>query len=303
MLTLNEVTKVFKSDLLAAPFVALEKVSFTIPEGSMVGFLGANGAGKTTSLKIALGFISSTSGSANFSDKLGMSRSEALKKVGFLPERPYYYQHLVGRDFIHFMGKLSGLSVKTINQKISVLAERFRVDHALDRELKTYSKGMLQRIGFLVTVLHDPELILLDEPLSGLDPVGRKELKDIIVDIHKEGRTVFFSTHIVSDVEEICDRVIFLNKGKLAYDGPVAPLMNEHIKPIWRLVIPKGALSGSAGIIKRVELSGGVDSIEVLATDKDRLVKELIDSGHGLMSLEQEKTRLEEIFYKTGMQK
>lgn len=301
MLSFNEITKVFKSDLLVEPVVALDKVSFEIPSGSMVGFLGANGAGKTTSLKIALGFINANSGKVTFSENLGKSRENILKKIGFLPERPYYYQHLSGRDFIHFMGKLSGLSDKTIKQKIILLAERFRVDHALDRELKTYSKGMLQRIGFLVTVLHDPELILLDEPLSGLDPVGRKELKDIIVDIHKEGRTVFFSTHIVSDVEEICDRVIFLNKGKLAYDGPVAPLMNEHIKPIWRLVISKGALIDCSDIIKRVELGGGFDSIEVLSNNKDKVVKELILSGQSLFSLEQEKTRLEEIFYKTGL--
>lgn len=300
MFTLNNITKIFKSDLLVAPFVALKDVSFTIPPGAMVGFLGANGAGKTTSLKIVLGFIKPTSGGIEFDSSLGTTPEEIRRNIGFLPERPYFYPHLTGIEFACFMGELSGLNRQDIMKKIEPLAKRFRLDHAMSRELKTYSKGMLQRIGFLVTLLHDPKLILLDEPLSGLDPVGRKELKDIMVEIKKEGRTVFFSTHIVSDVEEICDRVVFLNKGELSYDGPVKPLLEEHMKQVWRILIPESKSFSSSFILKRKSLSAGIEQLDVPSEHKDQVVKQLVSENIALFGLEQEKVRLEEIFYQTG---
>jgi ABC-2 type transport system ATP-binding protein len=300
MLNLENVTKRFATDLLQKPFVALDNVSFSIPEGSMVGFIGANGAGKTTSLKIALDFIRPTSGRVVFSEKLGKSSREIFRKIGFLPERPYYYPHLKGRDFVLFMGELSSMSRKDILERLPMLAKRFRLDHALDRELKTYSKGMLQRIGFLVTVLHDPQFIILDEPLSGLDPIGRKEMKDIICESHREGRTVFFSSHIVSDVEEICDRAIFLRSGQLIYDGPVQPLLEKHARPLWRVSVVTNNLNLTTPVASKVTLSGGVDVIEVDFANKDRLLKEFCNNGVSIMSVEQLKPHLEEIFYHTG---
>jgi ABC-2 type transport system ATP-binding protein len=300
MLILENVTKRFASDLLQKPFVALDNVSFVIPSGSMVGFIGANGAGKTTSLKIALDFIRPTSGRVVFSDILGKTRGDIFRKIGFLPERPYYYPHLKGRDFILFMGELSGMSRGEILRKIPVLTKRFRLDHALERELRTYSKGMLQRIGFLVTVLHDPQFIILDEPLSGLDPIGRKEMKDIICDIHREGRTVFFSSHIVSDVEEICDRVVFLRLGQLIYDGAVQPLLEKHAKPLWRVSVLSNQSSIETPVNSKVSLSSGIDVIEVEFKNKDRLISELCRNSVSIMSIEQMKPHLEEIFYQTG---
>ena len=300
MFNLNNITKVFKSDLLVDPFVALNNVSFGVPEGAMVGFLGANGAGKTTSLKIVLDFIRPTSGEVSFSPTLGTSREEVRRNIGFLPERPYFYQHLTGTEFACFMGELSGLTRKDVLAKILPLAKRFRLDHAINRELRTYSKGMLQRIGFLVTLLHEPKLILLDEPLSGLDPVGRKELKDIMAEIKREGRTVFFSTHIVSDVEEICDRVVFLNKGELSYDGPVKPLLDKHMTQIWRILIPDMTNFSSSFVANRRNLGAGIEQLEVESAHKDLVVKQIVSEGISIIGIEQEKIRLEEIFYKTG---
>ncbi len=265
----------------------------------MVGFLGANGAGKTTSLKIALDFIRPTSGRVVYGPQLGGSAANAFKNIGFLPERPYYYPHLKGREFIQFMGELSGMRRKTINEKITPQAKRFRLDHALDRELKTYSKGMLQRIGFLVTVLHEPKLIILDEPLSGLDPVGRKEMKDIMVEIHKEGRTVFFSSHIVSDVEEVCDRVIFLRHGKLIYDGPVLPLLQDNAKQVWKFTLPSGAVFEGINYLSKTALGSGLESYVVETHLKDQFVQEIVKRNISLIGLEQQKPHLEEIFYQT----
>ena len=210
MLNFRNVTKSFKGELIAQPFVALDNVSFEVPTGSMVGFLGANGAGKTTSLKIIMDFIRADSGGVEFASEMGSSQSDIFKNVGFLPERPYFYPNLTGHEFLNFMGSLCDLSSFQINEQVKKWAERFRVEHALGRPLRTYSKGMLQRIGFLSTILHQPKFIILDEPLSGLDPIGRKELKEVIVEVHKQGKTVFFSSHIIPDIEEICDRVIFL---------------------------------------------------------------------------------------------
>lgn len=298
MISFNEVTKIFNSDLLAQPFTALDHVSFKVPSGSMVGFLGANGAGKTTSLKIIMDFIRPTSGHVAFTD-LGATRREVFKHIGFLPERPYFYQNLTGREFLHFMGKLAEVPASQIDMRIAHWAPRFRIDHALPREIKTYSKGMLQRIGFLATVLHEPKLIILDEPLSGLDPIGRKELKDVIIEVHKSGKTVFFSSHIVPDIEEICDRVIFLKEGKLVYDGEVATLLRSAGDQDYIVkVVTEAAPALTTSIQKIEELPQGLKHISVSPAQKSPLLAELVGKGIDIVGVEQSKPSLEDIFYK-----
>ena len=163
MLKFHNITKTFNSELFSQPFTALSDVSFEVESGKVVGFLGANGAGKTTSLKIAMDFIRPTSGHVEFDKSLGKNKTDILSQIGFLPERPFFYPHLKGRDFCFFMGKLLNLSNKEISEKIKYWAPRFKIEFALDREINTYSKGMLQRIGFLVTLIHDPAFIILDE--------------------------------------------------------------------------------------------------------------------------------------------
>jgi ABC-2 type transport system ATP-binding protein len=298
MLQFDSITKVFKSDLMTQPFVALDDVTFSVPEGSMVGFLGANGAGKTTSLKIIMDFIRPDKGSVHFSDSLGQERMRVFRNLGFLPERPYFYPNLTGFEFLNYMGTLSELSRSQIKSATKKWAERFRIDHALERPLRTYSKGMLQRIGFLSTILHSPKLILLDEPLSGLDPIGRKELKDVIIEVHKEGKTVFFSSHIVPDIEEICDRVVFLQNGKLVYDGSVNDILKSNTGSDYLVKVDKIQSIQLETTTKNImRLPGDLDVITVHEEHKNRLISELIAKSANIIGIEVVKPSLEEIFY------
>ncbi len=297
MIEFNGVTKVFKTELLTQPFVALDDVSFKVPQGSMVGFLGANGAGKTTSLKIIMDFIRPTSGQVDFKN-LGNDRFEIFKNIGFLPERPYFYQNLTGHEFLHFMGSLSEISSSEIKLRTLKWAPRFKIDHALSRQLKTYSKGMLQRIGFMATILHEPELIILDEPLSGLDPIGRKELKDVIVEVHREGKTVFFSSHIVPDIEEICDRVIFLKEGRLVYDGAVEKLLKSEAQTEYLVKFKlSGKIQFSATIKNHENFPGDLQVVTVTENSKGELLQELVAKNIDIIGVEYIKPSLEEIFY------
>lgn len=298
MLQFNAITKVFKTDLITQSFVALDEVSFDIPEGTMVGFLGANGAGKTTSMKIIMDFIRADKGTVSFSEKMGRNRLEIFKNIGFLPERPYFYPNLTGYEFLDFMGSLSELNSQQIKSAIQKWASRFKIDHALGRQLKTYSKGMLQRVGFLATILHDPKFIILDEPLSGLDPIGRKELKDVIVEVHREGRTVFFSSHIVPDIEEICDRVIFLQEGKLVYDGSVNNILNSKGDSDYLVKIKYNEdLKLKTEIKKQDVLPGKLAVITVREESKQKLLEELVHYNSDIIGIEVVKPSLEEIFY------
>lgn len=297
MIEFNGVTKVFKTELLTQPFVALDDVSFKVPQGSMVGFLGANGAGKTTSLKIIMDFIRPTSGKVDFKN-LGKDRFEIFKNIGFLPERPYFYQNLTGHEFLHFMGSLSEISTSEIKLRTLKWAPRFKIDHALSRQLKTYSKGMLQRIGFMATILHEPELIILDEPLSGLDPIGRKELKDVIVEVHREGKTVFFSSHIVPDIEEICDRVIFLKEGRLVYDGAVEKLLKSEEQTEYLIKFKASdKIQLSAAIKNHQTFPGDLQVVTVAESSKGGLMQELVTKNIDIIGVEHIKPSLEEIFY------
>jgi ABC-2 type transport system ATP-binding protein len=282
MLKCENITKIFDVELFTQPFTALKDLSFEIPKESVIGFLGANGAGKTTAIKIILDFIRANSGEIIFAEELGSNRQEVYQNIGYLPERPYFYPHLTGRSFAHYMGSLCDLKKDEIEKRIQELAPVFKIDHALERTLKTYSKGMLQRIGFLCTLLHKPKLVILDEPLSGLDPVGRKDLKQIITDINKEGTTVFFSSHIISDVEEICDDVIFIKDGELVFQGKVDELIADNVK----------------GVVKIQYRDDVVNTLEVSLEEKEKKIRELMDNNYEILSVQLDKPTLEEIFYK-----
>jgi ABC-2 type transport system ATP-binding protein len=225
--SIEALTKVFPPQLGQPRKVGLDGVSLTVYPGETFGLLGPNGAGKTTLQKIVLGLMRPTSGKVQV---LGSTPDQTAvrERVGYLPENPYFYTYLTGREFLHFCGGLFQIPKAKLEGRVKELLERVSMTHAADTQLRKYSKGMLQRIGVAQALVNDPELVFLDEPMSGLDPVGRKQLRDLILSLKAEGKTLFFNTHILSDVELICDRIGILCNGKLVSYGSVSELTREE---------------------------------------------------------------------------
>jgi ABC-2 type transport system ATP-binding protein len=203
--------------------VALRPLRLTIEEGEVFGFLGPNGAGKTTTLKLLMGLVFPTAGTARI---LGMDLDDPRMKsqIGFLPEQPYFYDHLSARELLNYYGQLSGVPAKGRSARVEQMLVRVGLGDSAGVQLRKFSKGMLQRVGLAQAILHDPKLVFLDEPMSGLDPMGRREVRDLIQQLRHEGKTVFFSTHILSDAEALCDRVGVIHLGVLRGVGAVADL-------------------------------------------------------------------------------
>ena len=200
---------------------ALKGVSFKVGEGELYGFIGPNGAGKSTTIKILLGLLSPGEGKAELMGKPAGSPA-SREHVGFLPEQPYFYDYLTGWEFLRFYGQLSRLSWRDLRRRIDETTDLLQMrPEWLDRKLRTYSKGMLQRIGLAQALLGRPRLVLLDEPMSGLDPLGRRDVRGILKRLHAEGTTVFYSSHVLSDVEAICTRLAMVVDGEIRREGTV----------------------------------------------------------------------------------
>jgi ABC-2 type transport system ATP-binding protein len=204
---------------------ALKDLTFSVEQGEIFGLLGPNGAGKTTTIKILMGIHFASRGSATLMGR-PLGDLEVKRRIGFLPENPYFYDYLKGYEFLQYYGQLYGMPKRRLNARIEELLDLVGLSHAANLPLKGYSKGMNQRIGLAQSLLNDPQLVILDEPQSGLDPLGRKEVRDIILKLKDEGRTVLFSSHILSDAEMICDRVAILFKGELINIGRMNELLS-----------------------------------------------------------------------------
>ncbi len=229
------------------PKCALRPLNLTVEYGEIFGFLGPNGAGKTTTLKMLMGLVFPTSGTARI---LGMTLDDPQMKaqIGFLPEQPYFYDYLTARELLRYYGQLSGVDGKQLAGKVDAVLERVGLKDAADVQLRKFSKGMLQRTGIAQAILHDPKVVFLDEPMSGLDPMGRREVRNLIEELKGEGKTVFFSTHILSDAEALCDRVAIIHQGQLRGVGAVADLtasVHSKIEIVWRGPAP-GAIKALA---------------------------------------------------------
>jgi ABC-2 type transport system ATP-binding protein len=224
LLDVRDLAKTYRKPFTGKTVEAVRGVTFDVKRGEIFGFLGPNGAGKTTTIKMLTGLIRPTRGSASI---LGVPAPspEAMGRVGFLPENPYVYPYLTPREFVTLCARLTGVEGRKLDGRVAKTLERLGVSYAMDRAVRTMSKGMLQRVGLAAALVHEPEFLILDEPMSGLDPVGRKEVRDLIVEERKAGRTVFFSSHILSDVELLCDRMCILKKGQIVVHGALAELV------------------------------------------------------------------------------
>ena len=207
---------------------ALKGLNLSVSQGEVFGFLGPNGAGKSTTIKILMGLIAATSGTARLFDT-DVSQATARKRVGYLPENPSFYDFLSAREYLEFIGKAFAMPEATIKKRSIEVLEQLQLSEAANRSIRSYSKGMVQRLGIAQTQLHDPDLYILDEPMSGLDPIGRSLVKDIIRQLKSQGKTVFFSTHITADVEAVCDRVGVIAKGKLEALDTVESILRSGV--------------------------------------------------------------------------
>ncbi len=224
VVSVEKLAKTFRRPFSGRRVEAVRGVSFEVTEGEVFGFVGPNGAGKTTSIKMLTGLIFPTSGRATIFGQ-EIPSPKAMARVGFLPENPYVYPYLTPREFVTLCGRLSGMSGSKLDRRVVEIIGRVGMAEAIDRPVQALSKGMGQRVGLASALVHDPDLLILDEPMSGLDPVGRKDVRDLILEERERGKTVFFSTHILSDVEQLCDRVCILRKGEVVVSGKLRDLL------------------------------------------------------------------------------
>jgi ABC-2 type transport system ATP-binding protein len=251
----------------------------------VTGFLGGNGAGKTTTIKCLLGLALPDAGEALFFD--GQTLDASVKsKIGFLPERPYFYEYLTGEEFLIFYAELSTrMKRAVILDRIHKLLKTVDLLHAKDKKLREYSKGMLQKIGMAQALIHDPEFIILDEPMSGLDPDGRFYIAEIIREMAREGRCVFFSSHLLNDAETLCERLVILKNGTVSYQGPMESFI---------------AKMGEASVVQYFK--SGQRVTEKISTDLDlqKRLGELLQSGAQVESVRHERS-LEQAFIQMGL--
>jgi ABC-2 type transport system ATP-binding protein len=283
MIEFLNVTKKFRYHFWDKEVLALDDVSFKINSGDLVGFLGANGAGKTTLIKILMDFSRASSGQVLFAKELGETPLDIRSRIGYLPEKSYLYPYLTGREFLNYVGSLSTIKKERLKELIKMWSEKMQIHKALDRPINGYSKGMQQRLGFIGALIHEPKFIVLDEPLSGLDPIGRREFKKILKELNETGVTIFFSSHVVSDVEEICNKVVFIEKGQLIYQGSIDELIVKNTDDLYRIKY----FDQEKMVIDHVH-----------ENEKDNAIKDLMSRKLNIVEIEKEKPTLEEIIYK-----
>lgn len=279
--------------------VALEDLTMQVERGEIFGLLGPNGAGKTTTLKILMGIHFATTGTAKILGK-PLTDREMKRRIGFLPENPHFYDYLRGWEFLDFYGRLYGIPGAARRKKIEELLDLVGLTHAENLPLRGYSKGMIQRVGLAQSLLNDPDLVFLDEPQSGLDPLGRKDVRDIILSLRDAGKTVFFSSHILQDAELICDRVAILHKGRLKAMGPLTELLSQKVSE-WEVVVKdpdEARMEEWRPRMKRLIRSDGGQWLAIVTEEglAQEIVRATFEHGGRLVSLTPRRETLEQYF-------
>jgi ABC-2 type transport system ATP-binding protein len=296
VLEFEGISKVFRSSLTGRRMYELGPLSFSVEKGEILGYLGPNGAGKTTTIKIAVGLLRPTAGRVVCFGRSSES-IDARRRIGFMPEHPYFYQHLTARELMEFYGRLFGLSGRGLRSRALHLLEITGLEDVRDTPLSKFSKGMLQRIGLAQALIGDPDLVILDEPLTGLDPVGRHEMRELVLSLKAQGKTVFFSSHILQDVEVICDRVVILARGRIMRVVTLAEVLEESMRSVQ--IMLEGL---DAGRVRGMGLSctphRGNKAVVEVAPDADvnAVIVRLMAAGGRISSVVPVRESLEEYF-------
>jgi ABC-2 type transport system ATP-binding protein len=284
---------------------ALDNLTLNVEGGQIFGFLGGNGAGKTTTIKILMSLIFASEGRAKILGE-DISNVKMRSRIGYCPENPYFYDYLKASELMMYFGELFGLDKAKSKQKCEELLTKVGLEEKdWNKQLRKFSKGMLQRVGLAQSLINEPEIVFLDEPMSGLDPIGRREIRELIAELRDKGTTVFMSTHILSDIEALCDNVAILRGGKLAATGKLDDLLNESGEQQSFEIVIKGVsaeslqneLSKIAGATINSKANGA--NIHVLEeTDIDKVLQLTREEGGKLVSVQPVKQSLEELFVK-----
>lgn len=277
------------------PKCALRPLHLNVEVGEVFGFLGPNGAGKTTTLKMLMGLVFPTGGTARI---LGMDLNDPQVKaqIGFLPEQPYFYDYLTARELLEYYGKLSGVTGKDLSARVDKVLGRVGLPDVGGVQLRKFSKGMLQRVGIAQAILHEPKVVFFDEPMSGLDPMGRREVRDLMEQLKAEGKTVFFSTHILSDAEALCDRVAVIHLGELRAVGAVADLtsgVQGKVEIVWEGTAVPAAIKALAA---ECHVTGDTVRAVLAEEHQDMAIDALRRERLRMMSLVPVRTTLEQYF-------
>jgi len=289
-------TKTYRLLMHKEPVNAVSHLDLEVHEGEIFGFLGPNGAGKTSTIKMLLGLTFPTSGKAWLLGKPA-GDIEVKKEISYLPETPYFYDYMTGTEIVDFYARLFGLSAQVRRKKVDDLLSLVGLSRDKDKPLSQYSKGMLQRIGIAQALVNDPKLLFFDEPTSGLDPIAHSEIRDLILKLRDEGRTVFLSSHQLSDVEMVCDRVAILNRGNMLKTGKLDDLLHGNLVEVLSEKIDAQAVEKLKTIPANVEVMGG--SMTVLVNDQECVcdVIDIIRASKGrIYSITPKRRSLEELF-------
>lgn len=277
---------------------ALDELSLQVAPGEIFGLLGTNGAGKTTTFKVLLRLLFPTHGTARI---LGqpLDNLAVRARVGYLPEQPYFYDYLTAREFLHYCGQLFDLPGPLVRARSAALLAQVGLTEAADKHLRKFSKGMLQRLGLAQALINEPDVLFLDEPMSGLDPLGRREVRTLMEGWRAQGKTVFFSTHILSDAEALCDRVAILKHGRLSEVGKLADLLQRHSRAfeIELSAVTPALLEAVQAFSEKLELTASGARLRVAtAAQVEQVLALLTPHGGQLVSVNPERESLEELF-------
>lgn len=309
ILSLSHVGKSFRTGFTGRRVEAVRDVSLTLRRGESLGYLGPNGSGKTTSIKCILGLIRPTAGQIRLFGR-DPSDPRARAKVGYLAESPYFYDYLTASEVLDYVGKLFGMAASDRKKRVPMLLDRLGLGHAMHRPLRGFSKGMLQRVGIAQSLLADPELLVFDEPLSGLDPVGRKEVRDLMMELRQEGRSLFFSSHVLGDIETLCDAVCILDRGVAVAQGRLQDLLRpDALESEALLQLPAAPEAQAAARTALLAVEGTVDGgmaagavrIWVPQAQVPALTQAALQSGAVLRALAPRRDSLEELFLRKAV--